>query len=251
MACAVAVASVQVTAAAPRARPGEDAEDAFGELDGRLTLRFTDALNGKPVAGATVRFRGAEGVTDGSGAVQFAMPEGLGADERMMEATFEKPGYVTTAVRLRFMAGTLFANRFSVSPSLPPGRLRIVLDWEATPPDLDAHLIKQGGWHISFRDMQKFEDLAFLDRDDMDGLGPETITVARVDNRATYHFVVHDYTHRGSTSSEGIAKGRARVRLYTERGLWDAFDAPLTLKGDRWEVFSIVQGQVVKPAARR
>ena len=123
----------------------EKAEDAFAELDRKLTLRFTDALTGKPVAGATVVFQESEGRTDADGAVQFPMPEELGAGEKELEATFRKSGYVTTQVKLRFMAGTLFANRFSVMPSLPPGRVRIVLDWEGTPPDLDAHLVNVGG----------------------------------------------------------------------------------------------------------
>ncbi|MEN9799608.1 MAG: hypothetical protein RL653_3305 [Pseudomonadota bacterium] len=231
-------------------RMNESSEDAFAELDRTLTLRFTDALTGKPVPDAVVLFAESEGRTDADGAVQFPMPGELGPGEKELEATFRKSGYVATRVKLRFMAGTIFANRFSVTPTLPPGRVRIVLDWEGTPRDLDAHLVKEGAWHISFRNLQQFEDLAFLDRDDRDGHGPETITVARLDPRGTFRYFVHDFTNAGSRTGSGLANGRARVRLYTEAGLLDAFDVPASLVGDRWEVFSIVNGQVVRPGTR-
>ena len=234
------------TLASQPSRVGEDSDDAFAELSGNITLRFTDALTGKSVSGADVSFNGDTASTGRDGSVQFGIPKGLGPAEKMMEATFSKSGYVTTQVKLRFMAGSLFANRISVTPTLPPGKVRIVLDWEADPPDFDAHLVKEGGWHISFREMQKFEDKAFLDRDDMDGNGPETITVSKFDANATYRFFVHDFTNRGNAKSDGLSRGRPRVRIYTERGLWDAFDAPTTLKGDRWEVFSIARGQIVR-----
>lgn len=249
LAAAVLFLCLSQAEAGPTKRTSQDAEDAFAELDRKLTLRFTDALTGKPVPGAVVRFEASEARTDDEGAVQFPMPEDLGAGDKELDATFRKAGYVTTRVKLRFLAGTIFANRFSVSPVLPPGRVRIVLDWEGMPADLDAHLVKEGAWHISFRNLQQFEELAFLDRDDRDGHGPETLTVARLDPRGTYRYFVHDFTNAGSRTGNALAKGRARVRLYTDAGLLDAFDVPASLVGDRWEVFSIVNGEVVRPGA--
>lgn len=70
--------------------------------------------------------------------------------------------------------------------------------------------------------------------------------MARLDARATFRCFVHDFTHNGSRTSDGLATGRARVRLDTDAGLWDAFDAPASLVGDTWEVFSIVNEQVVR-----
>ena len=53
----------------------QNADDAFQELDGRFTLRFSDALTGNPVEGATVRIDGQRGTTNGEGAVTFNKPD--------------------------------------------------------------------------------------------------------------------------------------------------------------------------------
>jgi hypothetical protein len=233
-----------VSLAAPR-RLGLDADDALAELDKQFTLRIFDAVTGKPVGGAEVEYSGRRGTTDGDGAVRFPFPPGLTADEAAGEALFRKRGYVTTKLMLRFEAGTLFFNRFSVSPALPPGLVRVVLDWDQAPADLDAHLVKDGAWHISFREMRKFEDLAWLDRDATNGFGPETITVKRFDLSARYRFFVHDFTNRGKAAADALAASKAHVRLYTDAGLLKTFAVSPKLVGDRWEVFEIVDGQVV------
>jgi uncharacterized protein YfaP (DUF2135 family) len=123
--------------------------------------------------------------------------------------------------------------------------VRVVLDWDQAPADLDAHLVKEGGWHISFRDMRKVQDLAWLDRDATAGFGPETITVKKFDLAAKYRFFVHDFTNRGKAASDGLATSKAHVRLYTDAGLLKTFSVSPKLVGDRWVVFQIVEGEVV------
>lgn len=244
----VALVSVALPAwSAPSKRLGEDADDAFAELDKKFVLRFFDAVSGKPVAGARVEFEEASGATNDEGAVSLPMPKGLGAAEKTIDATFSRKGYVTTKIPVRFMVGTLFFNRFSVTPSLPPGLVRIVLDWDRAPADLDSHLVKDGAWHISFRDTRKYEDLAWLDRDCMTGYGAETITVARFDSTANYRYFVHDFTNQRKASSEALGVSKATVRVYTERGLWRTFYVSPSLVGDRWEVFRFVNGEIVAP----
>ena len=142
------------------------------------------------------------------------------------------------------MAGSLFFNRFSVSQMLTPGRLRVVLDWDRAPLDLDAHLIKVGAYHISYRKMRVYQDQAKLDRDDRDGYGPETITIERVDPTARYRFYVHDYTR----SSKMGDMSKAHVRVYSERGLEKTYVIPRQLKGDQWSVFELHQGEFSAPA---
>jgi hypothetical protein len=242
---AVVVLGALASQAAPNKKVALDADDAFAEMDKQFTLRLFDAVTGKPVAGAEVTYAGKTAVSDGEGGVRFPFPAGLTADDAPTEALFRKRGYVTTKLQFRFEAGSLFFNRFSVSPALPPGLVRVVLDWDAAPADLDAHLVKEGAWHISFREMRKFEDLAWLDRDATAGFGPETITVKKFDLSARYRFFVHDFTNRGKAGSDALAVSRAHVRLYTEAGLLKSFAVSPKLVGDRWEVFEIVDGQVV------
>jgi uncharacterized protein YfaP (DUF2135 family) len=122
-----------------------------------------------------------------------------------------------------------------------------VLDWGEQPRDLDAHLMKEGSYHISYRDKIKIEDQAWLDRDDTDGQGPETITLKRPDDGGRYFFFVHDYSNRKSTNSKALAESRAHVRVYSSGGLVNSFRVPQNLRGTKWPVFQVDNG-VVTPA---
>jgi hypothetical protein len=212
--------------------------DVYGELNQQITLYFLDAETGEGIRGADVALLGALGRTDRAGRVCFNYPQGNLMDTKL-KARFERRGYASIDAELSFMAGALFFNRFTVTKILPPGRLRVVLDWDAQPTDLDAHLIREGTYHISYREMISYLDKAKLDRDDRDGFGPETITINRLDPQANYQFFVHDYTRSGR-----LAKSKAHVRVYTERGLLKTFTVPLQQQGDKWLVFRLERGQI-------
>jgi hypothetical protein len=156
-----------------------------------------------------------------------------------LRAQFERPGYVSLDAELRFMAGALFFNRFSVSKALPPGKLRVVLDWGAQPRDLDAHLIREGAYHISYRETRSYQDQVLLDRDDLDGFGPETITINQLSSQGEYRYFVRDFTRSGR-----LADSKAHVRVYSERRLLKSYVIPSDIKGDEWEVFRVTHGQL-------
>lgn len=224
-------------------RIGEDGNFEFDELEGKLSLRFYDAVSGKPISGAQVSLREETVTTDPGGQATFAFPRQR-REEGYEQVLFEKRGYVRTAIRLHVLLDSVYIHRFSISPTLPPGRYRITLDWASAPKDLDAHLIKAGRYHISFRDMRKFEDLAWLDRDDVDGEGPETITVARLDAKGDYAFYVHDYTHRKDPDNTAWRKSSAHVMIVNDAGMVMSFEVPAGT-GRVWKVFEIHDGQVL------
>lgn len=218
------------------------ASDFDEELDASLALRFFDAVKGTPLVGARVALDGAQATTDAEGHVSFPFPE-VRPDEDVRWVTVEKEGYIPTKLPLKFMVGTLFHNRFSISPILPLGHVRIVLDWSDAPPDLDAHLVKQGTYHISFRHMARWEDKALLDRDDLDGAGPETITVRELDRRGVYTYYVHDYTHRTDPNFTNFSKSRAHVSVYGDGKLLEQAYVS-SGPGLAWKVLEIRDGQV-------
>jgi len=235
-------------AAALHAKGRRLATEMDAVLEDKFTLYFRDAVTGQGVAGARVVFQGEETQTDSEGAAHFPVPPEVDPNvESKGEALFSMSGYTTTRVPVKFIAGTVFHKWVSVTKALPPGRLRLVLDWGSAPADLDAHLVKTGGWHISFRDMRRYEDLAWLDRDDMDGNGPETITLTRPDASATYSYFVHDFTNSYNSGSNALGNSRAQVRVYSDRGLERTIDVPPGLRGNRWEVVRIVNGEIVVP----
>jgi hypothetical protein len=224
-------------------RIGENGAFEFDELEGKLSLRFYDAVTGKPLSGARVTLRDRTVSTDPSGKAVFAFPRQK-REEGYENLLVEKKGYVRTAIKLHVLLDSVFIHRFSISPTLPPGRYRITLDWASRPADLDAHLVKRGRYHISFRDMKKYEDLAWLDRDDTDGEGPETITAARLDPNSHYAYYVHDYSNRGDASFAGFRKSNAHVMVVNDAGLVQAFEVP-SGPGRVWKVFEITGGRIV------
>jgi hypothetical protein len=224
----------------------ETARDVFAELDeGKLTLRFFDALTGEPISKAKVTLSGVgKFQTDFEGKLLFEVP-GLGLDEQFV-AKFEKKGYITSHLKVTVLAGSIWFNRFSISPVLKVGQLRVVLDWGDEPNDLDAHLVKEGSYHISFRDMKTSEDgKAILDRDDWMEYGPETITTEFIDPRSNYEYYVHNYSERGESGDESLSKSRARVLVYEGERLLHQFKVPEG-QGTIWKVFEINQKQLLK-----
>jgi hypothetical protein len=239
------VVALSLTASQLQAQAGRpDVDDTFRELeDSLLTLNFFNALTGTPLSEAEVILEGVGTYkTNAFGKASFPILE-----DGTYQATFSREGFITSSFNIEIMAGSIFFNRFSVSPSLALGSLRIVLDWDKQPDDIDAHLVKRGDYHISYRNMAAASDgAARLDRDDRDGFGPETITTARVDQNGEYHFFIHDYTHRSDTQSKALCKSKATVKIFGRGNmLLHVFQIPRDKSGKYWHVFSLKRGEIV------
>ena len=223
--------------------PSQKSDDAFREMEGFLTLWFFNALNGEEIPGAVVNITVVgEYTTDPEGKAVFEIPL-----DGHYSVVFSREGFITTQFEIEVMAGTLFFNLFSVSPVMPIGNMRVVLDWGDNPRDLDAHLVKRDSYHISYRNMRVSDDeVSRLDRDDTDGYGPETITSNHVDENAVYQFFVHDYTNKNMRESRSLSDSKACVKVYEGDRLLNIFQVPLDKKGTYWHVFNIQNSQVVE-----
>jgi hypothetical protein len=82
-----------------------------------------------------------------------------------------------------------------------------------------------------------------LDRDDRDGYGPETITVAEVESAGVYDLYIVDYTNRQSPGSEQLSRSGAVLRVYLEDHLAHTFPVP-SGAGVRWNVFRIERNRI-------
>lgn len=220
-------------------------DDVFEEEEsGNLTLRFFNALNGEAIPNATVTIEGlGEFKSDEEGKVRFPIPD----DDGFLNVHFECHKFITSDFKIEIIAQTLFFNRFSVSPELDLKHLRIVLDWDSDPKDLDAHFWKENGYHISYRHTRVLSDgTGELDRDDMDGFGPETITIRDIDDLASYTYAVMDYTNKSNGSANDLAKSKATVKVYGEGRLLYVFNVPQGSSGNKWAVFKISEGQFIE-----
>ncbi|GHU25950.1 hypothetical protein FACS1894164_16330 [Spirochaetia bacterium] len=210
------------------------------KMSGLIPMRFANAVDGKPIAGAQIAIEGiGDFVTNNEGIITF--PE---RDDGYFSLIFSKQGFITTAIDFEIKLNNVFGNRFSISPELPRG-FRIVLDWGEHPADLDLHLEKAGGYHISYWNMHSADDgTAFLDRDDRHSFGPETITVERIESTGVYDIYIIDYTNRNLSNSYALSQSGAVVRVYGDNRLLRTFRVPENRPGMRWDVCRIVNGVV-------
>ena len=138
-----------------------------------------------------------------------------------------------------------------LSPTLEDGEVRIVLDWGEYPEDLDAHLFTpydgseiEDKYHIWYG-QEKDPYGNNLDIDDIDGYGPETMTIKSLDN-GCYKYYVADYTHCSADepTSYEMSESGAQVNIYTSDGEVQTFYVPKNRSGVIWEVFEIRNGKI-------
>lgn len=219
-------------------------DDSFAEIDGELTLYFFDAISGNPIENALVKMEDiGEFKTNSDGMLRFQIPE----DPFMkINVSVKKKGYIDTDFILELKAGTIFLNRFSISPSIPLGHMRVVLDWGKKPKDLDAHFVKYNSYHISYRNMKIDADgVAMLDRDDTNGYGPETLTVTEIDSNKEYNYFIHDYSNGNIKNSDKLSKSNAEVKVFGRGKLLYHFKIPQNKKGNTWNVFKILNSKII------
>lgn len=202
-----------------------------GEALSEVKVQLYELESGKPVEGQAM-------MTDGDGFyLLHSFPLGhytLG---------FEKEKYIGAESGADFMLRNL-PVRISplLSPVLKDTSFRVCLDWGEYPLDLDAHLLGPGengnSFHISYNNMTVYNDRHFLDIDDKESFGPETITIGGLDP-GTYRFLVHDFTNRRKKSDAwNLAESEAVVTLYRGSRQLGQFRIPQQA-GTLWEVFRI------------
>lgn len=129
-----------------------------------------------------------------------------------------------------------------LSPELRAGEVRIVLEWGASPSDLDSHLTgttsSGESVHVSYLDMSSRDGKSVsLDYDVMTGYGPETTTIT--DTGGSYTFWVVDYGMTGTMASSG-----AVVRVYQGDALVQEYTVPSDAVNG-WNVCSIENGEII------
>ncbi|MCW8955828.1 MAG: hypothetical protein OQL09_03020 [Gammaproteobacteria bacterium] len=168
--------------------------DGFAELDEILILSFKDAVNCKPVASAKVQIGELDYETDALGYIKLPMAPFSQMMDARAPIKISKQGYITLNTQLEVAAGTVLNRRMVLSPALAEGKVRFVLQWDEEPEDLDLHLTGPD-LHISYRNMRNVRNRAKLDQDEMQGYGPETITLDKLDLNSAYTLWVDNYSN--------------------------------------------------------
>lgn len=114
--------------------------------------------------------------------------------------------------------------------------LRVVLNWGAEPRDLDLHTVYPDN-NIYYQAKEGNE--AFLDVDDTDGKGPETVTIKRKIAGQKYVLAVHNYSAGGKGSSDLAQNSNAKIFVYIGQSLIRSYYIPTSGTGSLWLVFGI------------
>ncbi len=210
--------------------------DGFAELEDILVLSFKDAVNCKPIINASVKIGDIEYKSDDMGYVQLPMTPFADMMDARAPLKVSKQGYITLTTELIVAAGTVLNRKQVLSPALAVGKMRFVMQWDDQPEDLDLHL-KGPGFHVSYRNMRSVPNKAKLDRDEMHGYGPETITLDKIENNAVYSLWVDNY------SNDDFIQGREEVFIYSGDQLVRQLTLPRTTQRGV-HVLDIQQGDI-------
>ena len=232
-----------------------DAES--GELDKEIRYfpksriivgRALHAVTGEPLSGVNVLaidyMKDSQiEITDETGI--FIFPVEIGE----YTIGFSKEGFIGTTSKIRMGADETPREVIAaLSPEIK--EFRIVLTWGSRPRDLDAHLSGPdpdgGDFHIWYRNKYPIGGKDFLDRDDTDKYGPETITIYKpaVGN---YYYSVYDYTNKEKKRSKYLSRSNAEVKVYGQNKLLASFEVPVNMKGNCWHVFEINESHEIVP----
>jgi len=167
-------------------------------------------------------------------------------------ATFSKEGFITSRHQFQMDISELpVSMNFALSPVIK--KFRIVLTWGPFPRDLDAHLTgpkpEGGNFHIWWNQKTLISGKNFLDRDDTDRYGPETITIYKP-AQGEYTYAVHNYSGRNRRGTLDLSMSGARVDVYAEGRLQQTFNVPAGQRGNVWKVFKIDGNQRIVPLNR-
>jgi uncharacterized delta-60 repeat protein len=194
-----------------------------------------NAVNGQGLAGVLVSAGGGTDLTDAQGGFLITnVPVGSVIVDGGLTGFIPFSGSFTLANQPTNLI------EFAMSPVLSGSdSVRLVLTWGAEPRDLDSHLntpsIGGTNYLVFFGAPGSLVSPPFaqLDVDDVDGFGPETITVTNT-FPGTYSYYIHRFSGLGTIAGSG-----ARVQVFTDAGLVSTVIAPTNGTGDYWHVLQI------------
>lgn len=185
-------------------------------------------------ASLTLQKNGEQSVTATTNTQGQAVLNATFADSADALLIVKKAGYSNLVVKCP-CAGMTYAIS-SVMTNLDG--MRIVLNWGATPADLDSHISYPNN-HIYFSNMEGTD--ALLDVDDTTSYGPETITIQRKHDGEKYVYAVHDYSNGDKTNSSMLSNSGAKVFVYVGQTLIRTYYVPTNKVGNLWTIFAVTE----------
>jgi len=224
---------------------------------GYVAFTARNALDGEVLGDLSVNVRHGLNNVDGQVIYNFHISDSDSYSLSLVGGsyTFElfKQGFVNNTFNTTIVGGETIIKDISLSPVLNSREMRIVLNWGESPKDLDAHLWKLNStndiqYHIYYSNKTVNGLADNLDYDYTNSYGPETITIAPIDNNSKYSYYVHNYSayaNRENLSSEicPINSSSAVVNAYFDNTVYTFY--PPNEGGEFWKVFDIIDGEIL------
>jgi uncharacterized protein (TIGR03437 family) len=217
----------------------------FGSLAGIVV----NAVNGAPISGASLTLQ-----PTGSGRTRNVSTNANGQygfyviNPGAYNLSAAAAGFITATQSANVAGGqSRLAPPIALSPPLDAGQYRVVVAWQSGL-DLDAHLTgpASGGnrFHVWWNEEIDLATppAARLDRDDLSGAGPETISFTPRTS-GVYRFSVQNYSDRDSDGGARLAQAGALVRVYSGYQQIALIAGPAG-GGTFWKVFELSNGQL-------
>lgn len=159
------------------------------------------------------------------------------------QITIQIDGFVQESFEVEVADKELQNQNFTISPELKAGEIRVVLEWGASPNDLDVYAFKNSltdfnNAPIYYAHKGSTSSGATLDVDDRNGYGPETITIT--DTASTWYIGVHNFA--GNSLNE-LSASSATIKVYMAGTEPKVYSVPQG-SGYLWTVCKISGGNI-------
>jgi hypothetical protein len=216
---------------------------------GRVTGVARDSVSGAPISYAFVGYKKRQESTDyfystmtdarGEYATPYLMPGTYYVD-------IKRDGYIRVDSQpVQIHRGQENSENISLSVPVADDAFRVTLSWTSEKAgavrDVDSYLLIPGlSEPLSYQAKGREYSGAYLDRDDTNWIGPETVTIHHV-YQGTYIYYVNNYNFRSDRSALG--RSDVRVKLYKGQQLVQSFEVPPGV-GLNYELFRIENAEV-------
>jgi len=139
------------------------------------------------------------------------------------------PGFNdNTMMNVELGSGENNVGESTLVEQVAEGNYRIVLSWGELPYDLDSHFTGPTStgdrFHVYYSNKTVDNgSVAYLDVDDTESYGPETITITQYLS-GIYRYSVHNYSDQGTEGGLGIYNSPTKVEIFDSNGLIKTFN---------------------------
>jgi hypothetical protein len=162
--------------------------------------------------------------------------------------SFEAENYIAVYDRVVVLsAGQSRQENLAMTGILADNEIRVTMTWtrekSSAVKDVDSYLAISGvQWPLGYFQRGHEYYGTFLDRDDRDWMGPETITIRSVDLDKSYTYYVNNYSVR--TEKSFLGNSEVQVSVYMGDHLLKEYKVPQG-QGNTYQLFKIENGVLV------